>query len=306
MNKVINLTISIATRGNKEQLKECLDSIYNSNESLSLEIYVIDNNSSDGTRDMISNVYKDVKLIANKEPMGFSSSHNSVLKMFNGENIAILNDDTIILKDSFGKMLNYLKKDPKIGIIGPKMKKKNGAYQQSAFKFPNALDLYADHFLTKIYPTSKLSALYRDIELTTNPKEVDWLLGACLMIPRRTINKIGYLDEDFKQFYMEDTDFCKRIKNKGYKIVYYPKSEIIHHGAQTSQKEKLFMRKLLFINRLKFFKKHYGHIYYIIAKITLYFSTTCNIVFDIVRYLSFRISKDQLSHNIYEYIYIAK
>ena len=302
--KTVDLTVSILTKDNLRQLKECLDSIYGSSNPLSLEIYVVDNSTSSGTRDMIYNMYKDIKLITLEKEASFANAHNRVLKIAKGENIAVLNDDTVILGGAFKKMIDYLKKNPGIGVIGPKMKAKEGPYQQSAFKFPSISDLFADYFFNKIKPDNRLRAIYQNINLATKPKEVDWLLGACLVMPCKAIEAAGFFDEDFSYFYMEDADLCKRIKDAGYKIRYYPKAEIIHHGAQTVQRRKLFMEKALYRNRLKFFKKHRGYAYYLFSCAILYIATLCNIIFDIGKFLFFRIKMKELLNNINEYVYI--
>lgn len=300
-----DLTISIVTQDNKQQLKECLDSIYASCKGLSYEIFVVDNNSSDGTRGYISNMHSNVKWIVNERKESFAHNHNSILKVAKGEYIVILNDDTVILDSAFIKMANYLREKPGIGLMGPRMVTKDKAYQQSAFRFPTLADLFANYFFNKITAESKFTSLYKSIEHKTKPTEADWLLGACLFFPRQTINNIGYLDESFSYAYMEDTDFSKRTKNAGLKVVYYPEAEIIHHGAQTTQKRELFMKKILYKNRLKFFKKHNGYFYYMLSVFTLFFSSGCNIIFDIARFLCLKINIGCLLKNLKEYIYIT-
>ncbi|MFH0731786.1 MAG: glycosyltransferase family 2 protein [Candidatus Omnitrophota bacterium] len=300
-----DLTISIVTRDNKQQLRECIDSIYSSLEGLSFEICVVDDASKDKTGELILNSYKQIKLLTNKKTVSFAYSHNRILKTAQSEYIVILNDDTVIFKNALKRIIAYLKENPQVGAVGPKMKDMSGNYQQTAFKFPNVLDLFADYFYNKIMTGNKFSALYKNIQLIAEPKEVDWLLGACLVIPREVIEKIGCLDERFTPGYMEDTDFCKRIKNAGYKIIYYPEAEIAHRGAQSTQKRRLFMVKALYKNRLTFFKKHYGYMYYLFSKFILYTATVCNIAFDVARFLCFRTNKNELLQNLREYIYIS-
>ncbi len=265
---MIDLTISIVTSNNKQQLKECLDSIHDSIKGFSSEVYVVDNHSNDGTKEMVLNMHKEAKLIINNKTMGFAYSHNRILELAKGKYAIILNDDTVILRDCFKKMINFLQENPEIGAIGPRMEYKGGRYQQSAFKFPGLMDFSWNVFFYRIN-TKKAPAFYPGIEKVTEAKDVDWLLGACLVVPKHIFGKVGLFDESFCPLYMEDADLCRRIKDAGYDIVYYPKAEIIHYGAQTTRRQKPFMDKILAKNRIRFFRKYYGIAYSLLAKCVL-------------------------------------
>ena len=244
-----DLTISIVTINNGGLLKDCLNSIYKNTKNISMEIYVIDNASTDGTREMITDNFPDVKVISLSKIDSFSGNHNRVLKIARGKNIVILNNDTIIKEGAFEKMHYYINQNNNVGIIGPE----------------------------------KSPAFYDGIKDITEAKDIDWLLGACLLIPGHIVKKVGLFDEYFSPVYMEDADMCKRIKDAGYRVVYYPEAEIIHHGSQTIKRQKILADRILIGNRIRFFRKHYGIFYCFLARCILICAVLLNGIIKILK-----------------------
>ena len=277
-----DLTISIVTINNGGLLKDCLNSIYKNTKNISMEIYVIDNASTDGTREMITDNFPDVKVISLSKIDSFSGNHNRVLKIARGKNIVILNNDTIIKEGAFEKMHYYINRNNNVGIIGPRIISRDGSYQQSAFKFPNLRNFLWDVFFYRVNP-EKSPAFYDGIKDITEAKDIDWLLGACLLIPGHIVKKVGLFDEYFSPVYMEDADMCKRVKDAGYRVVYYPEAEIIHHGSQTIKRQKALADRILIENRIRFFRKHYGIFYCFLARCILICAVLLNGIIKILK-----------------------
>jgi hypothetical protein len=251
----MDLSIIIITLNNKRILEECINSIRRSTKSISYEIIVVDNNSSDGTQANIRSKYPDIALIENKKNLGFSGANNMGLKIARGRYFALLNDDTYLKEDAFSKMIEFLDNETGIGICGPKLLNTDGSIQQ---------------------PGSIFSAYkWR----SNSPTEINFVIGACMFIRADVIKKIGLLDENLF-FYNEDLDLCKRARSAGFKVVYYPDSHIFHYGGYSSKRAPNMM---LFVEGFRgglyFCKKHYGPIIYSIYRALLLIFTLAMIPF---------------------------
>jgi len=255
----MDLSIIIVTLNNKKILEECIESIKRNTTSTSYEIIVVDNNSNDGTRSAIRSKYPDVILVGNKKNLGFSGANNMGLKIAKGRYSVLLNDDTYIKEDAFGKLVAFMDNETAIGICGPKLLNIDGSLQRQG---------------------SLLSAYkWR----SKSPIEVGFVLGACLFIRMAVISKIGLLDENLF-FYNDDLDLCKRARTAGFKVVYYPDAEIYHYGGYSSKRSpnmRLFVEG--FRGGLYFCRKHYGPIIYSIYRVLLMLFVLLMIPFSLIK-----------------------
>lgn len=255
-----DLTISIVNASNKELLRDCLESIYKNTKKISFEVYVIDNALVDGSVEMVKNNFPNVNLIINKEPKGFNENHNQVLRIFNSRYFLLLNEDTLILENALDRMVEFMDNDKKIGALGCKLLNPDGSLQLSCRTFPNLkTSFFQFTYLYKIFKKSKIFGSYlMSYWNHNNIREVDQVMGACLMLRKETIEQVGLLDEQFFVFF-DEVDYCFRIKKSGWKIVFYPDAKIIHYVSQSFKKweeSKVFYQYHL--SMYKFFKKHYG------------------------------------------------
>ena len=254
----MDLSIIIVTLNNKKILEECIESIKRNTTSTSYEIIVVDNNSNDGTRSAIRSKYPDVILVGNKKNLGFSGANNMGLKLAKGRYSVLLNDDTYIKEDAFGKLAAFMDSETGVGICGPKLLNIDGSLQRQG---------------------SLLSAYkWR----SKSPIEVGFVLGACMFIRMAGISKIGLLDENLF-FYNDDLDLCKRASKAGFKVVYYPDAEIYHYGGYSSKKSpnmRLFIEG--FRGGLYYCKKHYGLIIYSIYRALLLIFTLAMLPFSLI------------------------
>jgi len=254
----MDLSIIIITLNNKKILEECIGSIKRNTKSISYEIIVVDNGSNDGTRSAIRSKYPDVILIENTKNLGFSGANNKGLNIAKGRYSVLLNDDTYIKEDAFGKLAAFMDSETGVGICGPKLLNIDGSLQRQG---------------------SLLSAYkWR----SKSPIEVGFVLGACMFIRMAGISKIGLLDENLF-FYNDDLDLCKRASKAGFKVVYYPDAEIYHYGGYSSKKS-LNMRLFVegFRGGLYYCKKHYGLIIYSIYRALLLIFTLAMIPFSLI------------------------
>ena len=259
----MKLSIIIVSYNVKDYIKQCLRSIYRSDLSKNLfEIIIIDNDSHDGTVDDIKTSFDDICIIENNLNEGFSKAVNKGIKKANGDFICLLNPDVIINENTFSTLINYLKLNNNVGCVGPKIINVDGTIQHSCKRsFPTPLNaLFRLFSLDKIFPKSKFFGKYNLTYLDINKiHKVDAISGAFMIFNKSIINQVGYLDEDFFMF-GEDIDFCFRIKNKGYDIVYNPETEIMHYKGE-SVKSAPYDMVNIFYNAMEIYFKKYSNKY---------------------------------------------
>jgi|SRR3990167_306774 len=241
---MIEASIIILTRNRKLLLQDCLNSLINNLKNHTCEIIVVDNASTDGSAQVIKSFAK-VTLIQNKKNLGVAAGRNLGIHRAKGNFIVFLDDDTYITGDPFSKIIEFMKKNKEVGIVGPKILYPNGNLQESARSFPTPISVFwRGTFLHKIFPNASFYKNYISADFNHREiKEIDWVLGACQVIRREVFDEIGLLDEKYF-FGYEDIDFCYRAKKKGWKIVYYPFSTIYHYYARESAK-RIFNRAKL-------------------------------------------------------------
>ena len=222
-------------------LLKCIESIYTHIGNIPISIYVQDN-ASDDNPDIIKKQFPKVHFSRNLRNIGFAAAVNNALKISKKPYAVLLNPDTIIKDNFFNSVLEYMEMHPDVGILGPKIFDDDGTVQGSARSFPTPLtSLFGRKSpLTRIFPNNSITA---SNILTINsdgksPIEVDWVSGACMVIRRDAVDKVGLLDERFFM-YWEDADWCKRMKAGGWKVVYFPKAEISHSVGKSSNSRPL-------------------------------------------------------------------
>ncbi len=277
----MRLSIIIISYNTKELLEQCLKSITNSlkpkSKGLSLtdtEVIIVDNNSTDGTREYlkqltVKNLKLKVRIILNEENAGFSKANNQGIKKARGKYILFLNPDTIIYPNTLNKTIEYLEKHEEVGLITCRVESADGSFQKECHRgFPTPWRAFC-HFssLDKVFSNSKLFAGYFLGHLPKDTvHEIDACVGAFMMTKKKVGNKISWWDEDFF-WYGEDLDLCYRIKETGFKIIFYPKVKITHYqGASSGIKatkskaskktKKKAMRASVEAMRV-FYQKHY-------------------------------------------------
>ncbi len=239
---MFDISIIIVNYNVKDALDNCLASIYKSNNTnLKLEIFVVDNNSIDGSQKLIKEKYPEVKLIANKENLGFSKANNIALKQVSGKYVLILNPDTVLEEGTFQKLIDFIKNNPDTGVVTSKLIRSNGELDPACRRSFPTLSVAIPRILglSKLFPKSKIFGKYNLTYLDENQTyEVDSVCGAFMFIPKEVIDEVGFFDEDYFM-YGEDIDLCYRIKKTGRKIFYYPEVTTHHLKGESTRKTKL-------------------------------------------------------------------
>lgn len=239
MSKTISIVI--VNYNVKDLLKLCIESIQRSVFEGHFKIIVVDNDSKDGSVKLLKDQFPDVKFIQNSENLGFSKANNIGFKEATGDYILILNPDTEIEPDTLQKMYELMEGDPKIGAAGCKVLNQDGSFQLACRRsFPTPWNSFCKLFgLQNLFPKSKIfsgyNLTYKSIE---KEYEVDALIGAFIFCRNEVIKKTGGFDQDFFM-YGEDLDFCYRIKKFGWKIIYSPRTKIIHTKGESTKRSNI-------------------------------------------------------------------
>ena len=239
MKDKIYISVVVISFNGMEFIENCLATVQKSLAAIDAEILVVDNNSIDGTVELIKTKFPDVRLIKNKENLGFAKAVNQGFEKTSGEYILLLNQDTRIVDDAIVKLANRIENDPSVGTIGPKFVGFDGRLQQACRAFPKYRDLlFASFGLSNLFPKSKCFSNWKMGWFDhLSEAEVDQPMGAALMVRRAVVDKIGDFDERYRIFF-NDVDFCRRVIDAGYINLYYPSAVIEHYYGGTIRKMK--------------------------------------------------------------------
>jgi len=268
----MKISLIILSWNTKNLLKNCLNSVSPKDV---FEIIVVDNNSSDGSQEMVEKSFPKVKLIRNKKNAGFARGNNQGIKRAEGDLIMILNSDTVISKGSLKELADSFIKDNKIAAVSPLLLFRSGGIQEDYYmKFPNLwqIFLYHNRLLRSLILKTPLKNLILSKLSKEKITEVQQLPGAALMARKEVWDKVGLLDENY-HFLYEDVDWCFRARKLGLKLVVVPEAKIIHIGGGSWKKrinnESLTFYKQYFTSMLLFVKKNYGQLKLKFFKIAL-------------------------------------
>ena len=255
----MTLSIIIVNYNVKYFLEQCLKSVELSTKKIKNEVFIVDNNSQDGSIEMVKKKFPKYLLIQNKKNVGFSKANNQAIKKAKGKYILLLNPDTILEEDTLKKCINFINNHKKTGSLGVKMIDGNGNFlPESKRSFPSPLVAFYKIFgLSDLFPKSKIFGKYHLSFLDENKiHEVDVLSGAFFLTKKSILNKIGFLDEKFFM-YGEDIDLSYRIKQAGYKNYYFPKTKIIHYKGESTKKASMNYVFLFYKAMSIFYNKHF-------------------------------------------------
>lgn len=287
---MIDLSIIIVSYNTKEFLRKCINSIFESSGSFTLELIVVDNASRDGTVEDLRGLGKKIKIIENKQAcslvilensinLGFSRANNQGIKIAKGRYLLFLNPDTQVYPNTLAYMVKFMDKKggtKNVGAATCKIILPNGKLDESAHRgFPtpwNALSHFSG--ISRIFPRSKIFSGYHLGWMDLSKEhEIDSLGGSFMLVRREAGDQVGWWDNDYF-FYGEDIDFCYRLKEKGWKIFYIPQVKTLHYKGvssgikresadlTTAKKQTKRIATLARYNAMKiFYKKHYTNKY---------------------------------------------
>ncbi|NQS97073.1 MAG: glycosyltransferase family 2 protein [candidate division Zixibacteria bacterium] len=253
------LSITIVNTSEKHFTLPCIRSVYDQTKDTDFEIIVTDNNSQDGSVAALREQFPDVIIIENKKNAGFTEANNQSIVMSRGEYIFCLNPDCKVLDGAVDKMVKYMDAHPEAGILGSKLLNGDMTLQPSARNFLYTRSLLLQHLVPwKLLPHKWAGKYVLEYWEHNYVREVDWIIGASLMIRRECVEDIGLKDEKYFIFH-EDNDWCWRAHKKGWKTHFLPDAEIIHYGSQTVK--SIWGRKLtleVYKAQHTFIRKNWG------------------------------------------------
>ena len=242
-----DLSIVIVNYKSKDFLEKCLRSVKNSLKGISSEVFVVENDSGDGSYEMVEKKFPWVKLIASPN-IGFGPGNNIAMKQAQGRYVLLLNPDTeIIQEDMFSQMLDWMDKHLKVGVSSCALLNTDGSIQGTGGYFPTILRVFAwmsflddipflDRLIKPYHPMHPWSFLYSGKDFFNKTHKQDWVTGAFFLIRNKVLGEVGYFDENFFA-YVEEVEYSKRIKDAGWEVWYLPKWKIFHHGQASSSSE---------------------------------------------------------------------
>jgi hypothetical protein len=250
-----DLTIAIVSLNTKDLLAACLRSVFAS-DGVQFEVFVVDNGSRDGSAEMVARDFPTVRLVRNADNRGFAAANNVAIRQARGRHILLLNPDTETPPGVLRALVGFMDAHPEVGICGPKLTFPDGRFQSCGYRFPTLLsEIRQSKNVDKVVRTLVGSEPGRDIP--ADPFEAEWVDGACFLIRKEVIARVGDLDEQYF-LYAEELDWCFRVRKAGWKIFAVPGVTVVHHQGQSSAQMSDFSLAHLVETRLRFYRKNYG------------------------------------------------
>lgn len=256
----MKLSVIIVNYNVKYFLEQCLLSVQKAMKGIDGEIIVVDNNSVDGSVEMVRKKFPGVKLIANPVNEGFSKANNKAISLSQAEYVLLLNPDTLVEEDTFSKIISFADSHPDAGAVGVKMIDGTGKFlPESKRGLPTpSVAFYKISGLAKLFPHSRTFGKYHLSYLNKDETHsIDVLSGAFMLIRKSVLDKIGLLDEDYFM-YGEDIDISYRINKAGYKNYYFPGTSIIHYKGESTKKTSVNYVFTFYRAMIVFARKHFS------------------------------------------------
>ena len=264
----MDLSVIIVNYQTYELTKNTINSILDYTYPFSVEVIVVDNASDDDSLYKLKNYFKDkVTFIASENNNGFAAGNNQALEIAEGRYQLLLNSDTVVWKNTLEKIYNYMEKHTDVGACGCQVLLESGELDKACKRsFPNV----KNSFFRLFHIPSKSSANDYNPDLADDEVyEIDCLTGAFMFIRKKAIDEVGFLDETFFM-YGEDIDLCYRIKNAGWKIIYYGKSKITHLKGASSKRQKSKLLYEFYRAMYVYYRKHHSDENSLITNLAVY------------------------------------
>jgi N-acetylglucosaminyl-diphospho-decaprenol L-rhamnosyltransferase len=246
------VSVVVVTYNALPWLERCLESVR------AYETIVVDHGSTDGTLELVRRRFPQARLIEENN-IGLGAGSNTGMRVASGDYFLLLNSDAWAVGDAVEQLVVFAEEHPEAAVVGPKLLNTDGSLQRSVRGFPTLWRLATEYFfLRKLAPgTRAVNAFYAARFRHDEVREAEFLMGACLLVRRRAADTVGLFDEDFFMF-SEETDWCYRFRQAGWKVLFFPGAEFVHvGGASTSQNWGPMYREQL-RGHLRFLAKHHG------------------------------------------------
>ena len=257
---MVDLSIIIVNWNTREFLLPCVRSVLESEQGISSELIVVDNGSRDGSGDEVKKTFPFIHLVENGKNLGFAKAVNQGLQKASGKYVLLLNPDTRVKHGAIRHLLSFMASHLETGVAGAQLLNSDGSRQNSIANFPSlATELLNKRFLRWLFP-KRYPGKERNYSESV---EVDSVIGACMIVRREALDQVGFLDEDYFLF-LEETDWCYRMKGAGWKICHVPQAEVYHFQGKSAEAERKRAKVEYYRSRYHFFKKNKGNLQWVI------------------------------------------
>lgn len=264
---LFDISIIIVSFNTREVLRESLQSVDREKGELKIEVFVVDNNSHDGSVEMVQAEFPHVHVLRSEINLGFGAANNVALEIARGRYVVLLNSDAFLCPNSLQLSVSQMDDHPEVGLAGGRLVGRDFSLQPSARMFPNILsDFLVMTGLAHKFPKSRFFGRFdRTWADPMQPAEVDWVPGAYSIIRCDALKKVGFFDPEFF-LYSEEVDLCRRIQSANYKIMYWPDIVVIHIGGESSRQIKTLemssagaqLIRWRMRSTLLYYRKHHG------------------------------------------------
>lgn len=250
-----SLVVAIVSWNTRELLRDCVSALLRHPPSRPMEIWVADNDSSDGSVEMLRRDFPQVHRIESAENLGFAAATNQVLARATGRDVLLLNSDARVLPGALDRLLHALDRDASLGIVGAHLLNPDGSLQASCWRAPSVSRELAHlwHIEARGQGLTYPMARWRD----GRARRVDVVQGACMLVRGATVEDIGPLDEGYFMF-SEETEWCERARRRGWRVAWIPGAFVLHHGGGSTKRVADDMFVELYRSKLRFFRRNRG------------------------------------------------
>ena len=259
------LSVIIVSYNTRDMTLDCLRVLQSELRELTAEVFVVDNASTDGSADAVREAFPEVRLIANPRNAGFGAANNLALAQARGHYLLLLNTDAFPRPGAVGMLIDYLERHPTVGVVGPRLLYKDGSLQQSCFRFPTPLGAWAENVgLTRVLRHHAAFDDYRGWDHAIE-REVDFVIGACLLLRRKVYERVGGFDERFFM-YQEEADWQRRVHEAGWTVAFTPSAEAVHLAGASGRAEPVRISGHFFESLDKYVLKHHGVLGFLLVR----------------------------------------
>ncbi|MDY6877300.1 MAG: glycosyltransferase family 2 protein [Chloroflexota bacterium] len=256
---MIDLSVVIVNWNVCDLLRRCLHSIFDT-QCLTLEVFVVDNASTDGSVEMVRSEFPGVHLIANTDNRGFPAANNQGIAAARGRYVLLLNPDTEVVGGALATLVAFADAHPDVGMVGPQLLYPDGSVQSSRRRFPTLATAFFESTWLEPYAPRRLLERYEFLDRSADVvQDVGWLYGAAFMARREAIERVGPMDEGFFM-YSEELDWCRMFREAGWRVVYLPAAQIVHHEGKSSEQVTAARHIHFQTSKVRYFRKYHGRI----------------------------------------------
>ena len=251
---MMDLSIIIVNWNTEEYLLHCLRSIFEMGQGRDWEVIVVDNGSQDGSGREVEKAFPFVHLVSNEKNLGFAKAVNQGLQKASGRYALLLNPDTQMKHEAIERLVSFMDAHSDVGVAGAQLLNADGSKQNSIANFPSLATELLNKSLLRWLSPNRFPGKEKSY---AGPIEVDSVIGACMVVRREAMEQVGLLDEDYFLF-LEETDWCYRMKRAGWKIYHVPQAEVYHFQGKSAETAKKRARVEFYRSRYHFFRKNRG------------------------------------------------